>query len=392
VGLISYSLYLWHWPLIIFASQWEFGTLAPMEMTAVIGVSVIAAVASWKFVEAPFRRRGGVLTRRQLFVAAAAVSACLAAFGAWGGLTDGWPQRFPFDVAQIAAYSSSVTTRHYECFDRPDFRVPVEQACSYGGDVPPSYAVWGDSHADAMIDAIGKRAAAHNSSVRFFGSSGCPPIIGMEREDLENPCAARNQQTLDEILRDAGLTTVILIARYAVYLAGYTGDFGPAEAQVQLNAYLSDESRARLSSDERNALFVRQTATTVSRLLSAGKKVVLVYPVPEVGYDVPLTLARMARDRRDVTSFTRPFSYFQQRQAPVFDALDRAGDSSLIVRIYPHRLLCDGVRCIVYAGGKPLYRDDDHLSPAGADFVAPLFEPLFTSDPDAAAAAGVRAR
>ena len=108
---------------------------------------------------------------------------------------------------------------------------------------------------------------------------------------------------------------------------------------------------------------------------------VLVYPVPEVGYDVPSTLARLALKQRPIDSFTRPFSAYKNRQKAVFAALDDVGPSDHLIRIYPHERLCDETRCIVSLDGQPLYHDDDHLSLVGADYVAPSFEPAFAPTP-----------
>jgi len=116
---------------------------------------------------------------------------------------------------------------------------------------------------------------------------------------------------------------------------------------------------------------------TVNRLLAAGKTVVLVYPVPEIGYYVPGSLSRMLATGRDPLSLNLPLAAFQARQDSILPILDRAGTSPRIVRVYPHKRLCNEDRCLVYANGKALYRDADHLSAAGSEFVLPVFEPIF---------------
>jgi hypothetical protein len=115
----------------------------------------------------------------------------------------------------------------------------------------------------------------------------------------------------------------------------------------------------------------------VNRLLAAGKTVVLVYPVPEIGYYVPASLSRMLATGRDPLSLNLPLADFRARQDSILPILDRAGTSPRIVRVYPHKRLCNEDRCLVYANGKALYRDADHLSVAGSEFVLPVFEPIF---------------
>ena len=107
VGLISYSLYLWHWPLLVFAQLWNIYDLTWLGTALVVGLSFVAAVLSWKFVELPFRKRSVLARRSWLFSAAAAATFLIGSFGLYGYFTHGWPQRIPASVAEIAAYSGS---------------------------------------------------------------------------------------------------------------------------------------------------------------------------------------------------------------------------------------------------------------------------------------------
>ena len=386
IGLISYSLYLWHWPLLVFAPLWNIYELTPVQTAAVVALSFVAATLSWRFVEAPFRRRGGVFTRQRVFAAAGAASFALAAFGLFGHFSQGWPARVPSAVAGIEAYSRSVNPRESECMSFPGQKIPLSRACDYGAAVPPSYVVWGDSHADTLVDAIGKVAKKHNAAVKFLVSPSCPPILGVQRTDPLFDCLTDNRDFMDYVLGNDAIKTVILISRYAVYVEGWTDELGPAERGSQPSPYITDAGATVSDHEGRRQLFKAQLQTTVGKLLGAGKRVVLVYPVPEVGYDVPTTLARVAMARRPLDSFTRPFRLYEKRQAFIFQALDGLGQSDGLVRIYPHERLCDATRCIVSADGKPLYRDDDHLSLAGADYVAPLFDSVFEPRTSAAVA------
>ncbi len=103
IGLISYSLYLWHWPLLVFAQVWYVDELTAAEKGIIVILSFILAVLSWRFVELPFRRPAGVVRRMPLFGGAAAAITCFALFGLFGYLSQGWPSRFPSRVRTIAA-------------------------------------------------------------------------------------------------------------------------------------------------------------------------------------------------------------------------------------------------------------------------------------------------
>ena len=157
--------------------------------------------------------------------------------------------------------------------------------------------------------------------------------------------------------------TVILISRPAAYVKG--SNTGERHETYLERSSIFGPNGEELDETARTALWERQLDFTVNRLLAAGKTVVLVYPVPEIGYYVPGSLSRMLATGRDPLSLNLPLAAFQARQDSILPILDRAGTSPRIVRVYPHKRLCNEDRCLVYANGKALYRDDDHLSAAG---------------------------
>ena len=115
-------------------------------------------------------------------------------------------------------------------------------------------------------------------------------------------------------------------------------------------------------------------------LLAAGKRVVLVYPVPTAQASIPRTLARYAASGIGLDELTIDKRAYFDRNAWAFRLLDSFSGTN-IVRVYPHERLCRGEVCIVQAGGTPLYYDNQHLSVPGAAYLEPLFEHAFDSAP-----------
>jgi hypothetical protein len=111
--------------------------------------------------------------------------------------------------------------------------------------------------------------------------------------------------------------------------------------------------------------------------VSAGRRVWIVGPVPEVGWDVPSVLARASMHGWTV-SIDPPAAAFFARQRLVLQALERLGQWPGVHVLYPHARLCE-TSCAVEQNGVSLYSDDDHVSRAGADWLAPIFAPLFPS-------------
>jgi hypothetical protein len=109
-------------------------------------------------------------------------------------------------------------------------------------------------------------------------------------------------------------------------------------------------------------------------LLESGRKVVLVYPIPEMGWNVPKTMLRLYAMNGEVRKEDASTDYevFQKRNRNAYLALDNVGEHENLIRVYPEKIYCNSVvsgRCIAHIDGNPIYYDDDHLSRFGADFI-----------------------
>ena len=98
IGLISYSLYLWHWPLFAFAHYWAVKPLAKPERLALVAISVVLAIFCWRYIERPFRNRALLASRRQLLGGGVLALVCLASLGAFERFGVLQPRRWPSRV------------------------------------------------------------------------------------------------------------------------------------------------------------------------------------------------------------------------------------------------------------------------------------------------------
>lgn len=109
----------------------------------------------------------------------------------------------------------------------------------------------------------------------------------------------------------------------------------------------------------------------VDALLKMARNVVIVYRIPEKRYNIPTTLARMISQGRAPESFTRPFSYFDQRQRSTLRILDGLHYGPHLKPLHPEQRLWLKGLCQDYSDGNVLYWDDDHLSLEGARLLYP---------------------
>jgi hypothetical protein len=173
-------------------------------------------------------------------------------------------------------------------------------------------------------------------------------------------------------VRDRGIRHVILDARWASGLE-IVGD--PA-GRDHLSWQYDQESRER-SLDENRRAFRRSLERTLAALHDGGHLVTIVAPVPESPYPVPEMMARRRlQGRRPDDGPT--LAAFETRNRVVFDAFRRVSGAATFV--FPHLLLCaGGAPCALSHGDQPLYSDNAHLSPFGAERISVLFDPLFAS-------------
>ena len=370
LGLISYSLYLWHWPILSFARYWAVRELSTMETVALLAASVGLAALSWRFVEQPFRARNGVLAGRRLFAAAGAAIAGVCLFGLAAVISQGWPGRLDAETLRLASSNRDRNPRTAECSFLDAGDLLRGKACRLGAaGGAPSFVVWGDSHADALMPAFDQLALRHGVSGLYFGRVGCPPLLGVDRPGTGFHCRAFNDAARRAI-EESGARTVILVARWRHFSSEPLYGREP-----RVRVVISERGFASSGVADNDRVLMHGLERTLQSL--SAYRLFVVAGVPEVGYEVPEVLARLRHLGRefDIRPATAAFA---ERQQPVRSMFDMQRQRSSFTLLQPSRRLCDRRACRVESDGKPLYWDSHHLSGEGAAFVVDELEPAFT--------------
>lgn len=378
IGLVSYSAYLWHQPMLAFA-RLRFGDGLPVWAMAAIGLgAILVAWPTWAFVEQPFRRRrrdggeGG--PARPLAVAAAAILG-LAAIGAAGIATGGLERARPAEVRAILATRGDFNPWREACKTDWAGRNPTHPrpGCSLAG-AGPAVALWGDSHADAIQG--GMFPAAEAAGLRFYSvsRSACPPAPGLTRtgEAASTACDAF-LRGVEAYVAEAGFPVAVLAARWSAGLSwepydNMAGGLGrrPGDVLTPIGAAPPDDAA-------RQAAVIARMVGAAEALLERGLRVVLVYPIPEPGWNVIEELARRREAEGRPLDLSIPSAAYARRNAAILAAFD-AIDSPRLFRVRPAETFCDTVvpgGCVQSLGDQPLYLDDSHLNNFGARMLAP---------------------
>lgn len=356
VGLISYSLYLWHWVIIVYAKQYLGHSLSGRESVAVILASFAIASLAWKYVENPFRGRGAIGTRAWIFSGAAAIAMLFAVFGVAALKTQGFPSRLPGEARVLINGRDDFWSRRDAC----DHKI-----CRVGVAGPPeSFLLWGDSHAGALAPAFEHLALSDNIAGAVAFHSGCAPLLHLKRYGAGAMDCTEFGNSVIEYIKSHNIRNVFLHARWGLY----------AESQRQeegLPLYLSPDLRP----DENYPAFTRLIDSTLQQLHNLDVNVVIIASIPEVDVDVPTALARdeMSGKPLDIALHRDDF---MKRQGRAFQALRNAAEKYSAQIVYPDQLLCTHSQCSVLEGSNPLYCDNDHLSVHGAMYLMPMLESL----------------
>lgn len=336
VGLISYSLYLWHWPLLVFAHElWPRGVSWPIRLM-LLAASFGLAALSWRFVERPFRHPPATTRARVgrlVVVGAGAVAIAGVAVAAIAGA--GWPGRWPPQTARLVGYLGY----EYGAMWRQQFRPPcfasgamayAPARCFAAAPGHRSVLLWGDSHAADLAGPLAATTEALGASFLQATESACAPLLDEPRVVRRPSCAAFNRAVVARIAEQKPDVVVISFA----------------------GAY----RRPRL-------------AATLAMLRRAGASVIVVGPSPQFVADVPDLLGRAAAP----TARAEPADVTETPFAADRDLAAEVAASPGVRYISLIGLLCPGRRCLMrIAPDIPLMWDTAHFDLPGAQYVTRL--------------------
>ena len=366
VGLISYSWYLWHWPVLVFGKYASIFGLAPVEVAGLFFLSLLLGYGSWRFVEGPFRERRLLAGNRAILAAGVMALVSLGLIGKSLVWSDGFAWRLPPQALQFAqAYTWSPTLMNCLSDDKKNKH---RELCHFGPQAATAKAlVWGDSHASALIPALSDASKQYDFSITQAGYAGCLPFY---RKENTPGCGAFNER-VTQLLKREPFSDVVLVARWSLYVYGQrSGDTG---------ASIHDPATGKYDRAVAEQLFSEGLNTLVQQLRAGGHRVWLVKEVPLQEFNVPYRLSRLAMLGRPTDREGLPLAEHLQRQTFISGVFEQIAAADPGVQLLdPAPKLCDtNGWCRVELGGQSLYTDDNHLSSVGTRYVEGFLEPFF---------------
>ncbi|AOZ70694.1 hypothetical protein LPB142_16260 [Rhodobacter xanthinilyticus] len=375
IGLISYSAYLFHQPLQAFARVHALDDPGPSVLAAVGLLALPLGWLSWRFVEQPFRNRHGAITPARLWLVCGVGTALLLGLGFWGHVTRGWPDRLPPEVVAAARAATERDDQVAACrFTEDDTPTqPVDRCLDPGR---PLVALIGDSHAMMYAPALRAALAAQGAGLYQISRNGCLPLPGFAVPDTRNGAGScdRHVRAVWTQLGTLDPDVVVVSARWTMALQGIGFDNGAGGVIADDGHHHVDlRDPGRPLDDPYRIAEVAAAMGDQLRQLLKRHRVVLIYPTPEAGWDVPLRAGKLLLRGGQIDRMTTTADRARQRNAAVTAVFD-AIESPRLYRVRPIDLLCDTPlrgRCRTMQDGGALYVDDNHLSQAGAAVVLP---------------------
>lgn len=352
-GLISFPLYLWHWPLLTFLRIVQ-GDVpnAPLRLAAVL-LSIVLAWLTYRLIERPVRSSQH---RRGQTVVLVCIAVVTGGVGYATYANDGLKQRSMALQSKDFDYTDEVAG--YRPCDFPEFKGKESSLnyCLVPTRLPPDSALIGDSHAEDKFRGI--VAVDKKRTWMLMGNSSCPPTLGVTIEGDQKNCETKFNAIFEHLAQKKNIKHVVL-SFYGHYFAtsAYAADhvksnFGPQKFKLEA-ANRPDLLRAEV--------FYAGIDAAVKFLIANGKTVTLLVDIPELPF-LPRDCFRNALNECNV-----PRDEALSRQADLRRIIGRLQESNpALITFDPIALMCEGNWCKYVKDGIVLYRDSHHLSPRGS--------------------------
>lgn len=348
IGLISYSLYLWHWPIFAFLAYTATELNLILQVSAV-GLSVLLAYLSWQYVEKPFRKPGQRSLAIVSFNLIAKPMTAIVAVAAIAIVFDGLENRFDDDIVLMdQALNSRPHLLRTECHSpvrRAD--LPPSDNCLFGttgnGSRPIGF-LFGDSHANHVVGFLETLAVDAGHTLQDYSMDQCPPIFDLpwgRTAQVANACYRRNNQA-KEYIEANNFSYVVLSASWPN--PNSTRVFQDGERVMDIN--------------ERVQILNEKLRFTINEIVEAGAVPVLLDDIPSVIGTDPRCPIKQSAFNPDMNCETIRVNNVAMEE--LFTKL--VEDFEQIIRVRPGNLFCNDTTCELSINGVPIFHDADHLN------------------------------
>ncbi len=351
IGSISYSLYLIHWPVNIFAKMILEENYTLSWRAGMFALSLIVSITIYHLIENPLRKKRILASDTRLMYTYLAGLVSTVFIYLVVSLNNGLPDRFPNEVVRLAEFAEDKTQILDKC-DHGNRKANASSFCHIGASAEnPKWLIYGDSHAYAMYTAFDEWLKQNNESALFAFRHSCPPLFDVHLYRDHESCFNFNNRINALLENNSEIVNVFLVSTW-----------------LQAKDGLTSSSDKRPTPENSIDIFKKQLHLTIERLNDLDKNVYIWEPVPGAKESVPKAMAKAALINQPTDLMFQRKEY-QTRFKFFFDALRR--ESEFIEAYFsPSKALCGSGFCKVSVEGTPLYYDNAHISKSTSMFWA----------------------
>jgi len=365
-GLISYSLYLWHYPIFAFLRYIEvFNNSIWVKLLAVL-LTIILSIISYYFIERPFRNKNIISVKRLINYILISIIILLS-YSSYILKTKGIKSGLP----------NIITEELNKSLDNDKLnRVIGNQK---------AILLIGDSHSDALKYHFNKELT--KQSYNFYKKDSYFYLTNFnlitKKEGIVEEYYAEENKKIDNFFQEHKNLIVVWHQRWSLKLLEehFDNKEGYTEYQSEVDRYLGNYLQPinikTETLEQRQKYIIEGIKLTAKNILEKGNTLILVYAVPEMGFDVPkeirkkYTLLYYLNNKIETPILTGSVEVYKNRNKMIFETLDSIQGPN-IYRVYPHKSFCNTEivnRCVANNKEHLFYYDDDHLSLGGSKYV-----------------------
>jgi peptidoglycan/LPS O-acetylase OafA/YrhL len=351
IGVISYSLYLWHWPVLVFSRYFSAGDLDAVETAIALMFSLVMAFVSFEFIEGPFRGGDSQFTRRQIFSLGLAVSLLSVALASAIYYFHGFPGRYPGMTRQLVLSNSDRKDDYQEvCGNWKNEVLSLSDItfCTIGSNPTRKIMFWGDSHVQQLYPLIKKlhdSGELQDHGVLLAIANGCPPTEHMNTMDKGYHCDSFAKFAMMRA-EEKDVDTVFM--GFNTWWSVHE-DICPSVDGRCVEAISMEETRHR---------FIQELSAHIQQFEMRGKRVIVSLPFPIYDKSIPdLEIRNAIFGRFGLTGVATDITLPGLRDQVASAAISAGADI-----FDPRASLCPNDNCITQSNGVSIYKDSNHIA------------------------------
>jgi peptidoglycan/LPS O-acetylase OafA/YrhL len=373
IGLISYSLYLWHYPIFAFSRITEFTQGDLSKKLLLITFTLILSIVTYFLIETPFRDKKKIKTK--LFFSIIILSLIpIITFNFLVIKNNGFESRIPKAIISATERATSEKIYHLlkqdgkPCFGR------VKELCSFNSESNNKIYMVGDSHFSSFAFGLEKKLATMDYNFNPITNTGWfyfSKSVKMDENKKIDKSYLVLREKINEIVSKSENNIFIFGGVSSLYFFDKRF-FHNGKFSKDVHTYYHNRDDLKFNSKKLMNEFKEQI-----QQISKKNKVILIYPAPELGFSLQqklLTGKNWKKMQKNPTLITFPYENFIKVNKEVFDFYNTL-DNENIYRVFPHKLFCNTKiqgQCVTHNETEVFYSDEWHVSIEGAEMINEL--------------------